>query len=206
MFSPPETITSLKRSRSSMRPSGVHDGGIARVQPAAAEGLGRGCGVVEVARHHGVAAQHDLAHRAAVARHRRALGVPDVDRAAEHRRHALAGAPHARAPRPAACPTRAATQPPWPGRRSRSGRTCASAGCRRPRSARSASATAARRRRRTSRRARAAPRRGARSSVISTVGAAHRCVAPARSSRQTAAGSGRRQHDARGADARHAPS
>ena len=29
-------------------------------------------------------------------------------------------------------------------------------------------------------------------SVISTVGAAHRCVAPARSSRQTAAGSGRR--------------
>ena len=32
---------------------------------------------------------------------------------------------------------------------------------------------------------------GCASSVISTVGAAHRCVAPARSSRHTAAGSGR---------------
>ena len=43
-------------------------------------------------------------------------------------------------------------------------------------------------------------------SAISTVGAAHRCVAPARSSRQTAAGSGRRSDDARRADAGDAPS
>ena len=66
MFSPPEMMMSLPRSRSSMLPSGCH-GEVARVEPALAECLRRGLGIVEVARHDDVAPHHHLAHRLAVA-------------------------------------------------------------------------------------------------------------------------------------------
>ena len=50
---------------------GVGHREVAGVEPAAAEGLGGGPGIVEVALHHRAAAQHDLTHRGAVRRHRR---------------------------------------------------------------------------------------------------------------------------------------
>ena len=47
---------------------GMLDREIAGVHPAAAEGLGRRLRVLEVAEHHRVAADHDLAHGLAVVR------------------------------------------------------------------------------------------------------------------------------------------
>ena len=58
----------------------VHHGQVAGVEPAAAEGLGRGLGVLQVALHHDVAAEEDLAHRLAVGRHGlQRLGVEHGD-------------------------------------------------------------------------------------------------------------------------------
>ena len=60
---------------------GVLDAEVAGMEPAAGEGLvGRGL-VLEVALHHDVAAEHDLAHRLPVGRNRRhRLGVHHVER------------------------------------------------------------------------------------------------------------------------------
>ena len=59
---------------------GVHDGDVARMEPAAAEGLRRRLGIVEVARHDVVVAHHHLAHRLAVRRHVPQLLVDDANR------------------------------------------------------------------------------------------------------------------------------
>ena len=64
---------------------------IAGVQPAATEGLLGGVDVVEVPDHHVVAAHHDLAHRAAVARHVDHVLVDHTYRVGLDHRHALAG-------------------------------------------------------------------------------------------------------------------
>ncbi|GJN05330.1 hypothetical protein PR202_ga22950 [Eleusine coracana subsp. coracana] len=72
-------------------PVRVHDAHVARVEPpvVAYRGVG-GLVVVEVAEHDAPAAQHDLAHRLAVARHATAgLVVDDVDRGRARRGHAL---------------------------------------------------------------------------------------------------------------------
>src|SRR3546814_13719728 len=59
---------------------GMADREVAGVKPAAAEGfLGRRR-VLEIALHHGVAAQHELAHGRAVARHRDHRAGVDQDR------------------------------------------------------------------------------------------------------------------------------
>jgi hypothetical protein len=48
---------------------GLHHGQVAGVEPAALEGIARGRRVLQVALHHDVAAEHDLADRLAVGRH-----------------------------------------------------------------------------------------------------------------------------------------
>jgi hypothetical protein len=48
---------------------GMDDGGVAGVEPSAAQGLGGGFGIVEVALHHDVPAHHDLAQGLPVGRH-----------------------------------------------------------------------------------------------------------------------------------------
>ena len=69
MFSPPEMITSLERSDLDVAVR-VHDREVAGVEPAAGEGLLGGLLVLQVALHHQVAAEHDLAHGLAVGGHR----------------------------------------------------------------------------------------------------------------------------------------
>ena len=44
----------------------MNHGGIASVEPAVADGLGRGFGIVVVATHDGVAANDDLTHRRSI--------------------------------------------------------------------------------------------------------------------------------------------
>ena len=96
MFSPPEMITSLARSRSSIVPVGVPHREVAGVEPAAAEGVRRRLRIVVVAEHHVVAAHHDLAHRLAVARHVGVVLVDDAHEVGGRVRLALPGE-HARA-------------------------------------------------------------------------------------------------------------
>src|SRR5689334_4299842 len=71
---------------------GMHDGDVARVEPAAAERLGGGRGVLEVALHHVVPAHHDLAHCRGVGRDVAQLGVDHAELARDDVRDALASA------------------------------------------------------------------------------------------------------------------
>ena len=67
MFSPPEMMMSLPRSRSSMLPSGCHTARSPEWNQPPRNAVAGGLGVVEVARHDVVAAHDHLAHRLAVA-------------------------------------------------------------------------------------------------------------------------------------------
>ena len=95
---------------------GMHHREVAGVEPAAAERLLGGRRVLEVALHRDVAAEHDLAHGLAVARHRLAScpgRAPSCPPAAGRPRPG--GRCAAPAPRAAARPTRDAWRTPPPG-------------------------------------------------------------------------------------------
>ena len=70
-------------------PVRMNDGAIARVKPAALERFGRGLGIVVVALHHHVAANHDLAHGLTIPRHLAAAVVDDRELARGDQLHAL---------------------------------------------------------------------------------------------------------------------
>src|SRR4026209_2346373 len=79
MFSPPEMMMSLPRSRSSMLPSGCHTARSPEWNPPAGDRFAGGGFVVEVAAHDVVPAHDDLAHRGPVPWDVGHLPVDDAD-------------------------------------------------------------------------------------------------------------------------------
>ena len=71
MFSPPEMMMSFERSLTSDVAVGMQHGEIAGVEPAAPECLGGRLRILQIALHHRVAAEHQLADGLAIRRHRR---------------------------------------------------------------------------------------------------------------------------------------